>query len=1068
MKAADTIAPDIDSLVAEVADRFTEEVKQGLAPDIEEYTQRHPEIATIIRQVFPALAVLGNIEAGAMAVMPGSPGSAPAVPGSPDSSVVRGSPDPAHPASSIEHPASSVVRGSPDPAHPTSSPAMLGDFRILRELGRGGMGIVYEAEQLSLGRRVALKVLPFAAMLDGQQLARFKNEARAAATLDHPNIVAIYSVGCERGVHYHAMQLIEGQSLAEVIDALRAERKEQRAGRNNSGLPAPRSPLPAPAPGRPSADSGAGPPSAQQAQSPAGDTVKAALSTLCTSGSAAFFRTVAELGIQAAEALDHAHQNGILHRDIKPANLLVDCSGIGNNSVKLSITDFGLARMEADAGITMTGDILGTLRYMSPEQALAKRAIVDHRSDIYSLGITLYELLTLEPAFSGDDRQELLKRITFDEPRPLRQASAHIPPDLATIIQKAIEKEPADRYATAKDFSDDFRAFLEHRPIVARQATLMERARKWSRRHPAAVWAISFFLLATTLVSAISAVLISRAYQRETTQRQVAQQHLGLAREAVDEMLTKVASTWVPESTATSAIQEEFLQRALAIYQQLASNPPDGNPRGADAASAHERIANIQIHLGEFAAATSSLQTAVEICQELETDTEFAAARAEQLARCYRKLAHSLHRQSKSAQALNAAEQGLLLAQQVVSRKAATPQLNWELARMLYIHAELLIAQGKLAEASEAIHQAYPLVEARFRDPVISIEDHVLYPQLTNLEANILRSQGHLDKATQLVRPAIAALWRMRSRYPDSKQMLVADADLHETLGEILLDQGKPQEAVEQFRESLGFRKQRLGGRTPTEQGFTVMFDRSRPVSWRHVEPLVIADYCDTQLRLAEALHAIGRPYEAGCVLGDAAFNAQIVNDSRRDILQFWVLHANAAAAVGEHLAERESTEAEHYFQLAAALWNEVLAGFPQAQQFQSGMHGTMRDWDWFSNTHPDQVSEQGTRESLKLDNWTTAFWNHMLGRAWFQNEAWQDAVRHFKKSAELRKSGQAYDWLHLAMAYHHLGQHEKAKTEYDRAVTQIKEATAPDAELESLRRTAGQVLSENGQGDSN
>jgi hypothetical protein len=163
MNATETIARDIDSLVAEVADRFTDDVKQGRSPSVEDYAQRHPEIATIIRQVFPALAVLGDL------------------------SVVQGSPDPAHPGSSIETSASSVE------SHPESSTGVLGDFRILREIGRGGMGVVYEAEQISLGRRVALKVLPFAAMLDRQQLARFKNEARAAATLDHPNIVAIHA-----------------------------------------------------------------------------------------------------------------------------------------------------------------------------------------------------------------------------------------------------------------------------------------------------------------------------------------------------------------------------------------------------------------------------------------------------------------------------------------------------------------------------------------------------------------------------------------------------------------------------------------------------------------------------------------------------------------------------------------------------------------------------------------------------------------------------------------------------------------------------------------------------------
>jgi len=346
-------------------------------------------------------------------------------------------------------------------AHESQAGHTLGDFRLLRELGRGGMGVVYEAEQLSLGRRIALKVLPFAAMLDKQQLARFKNEARAAATLDHPNIVAIHSVGSEGDVHYYAMQLIEGQSLAQVIanmrrienpapataekglgnDLLSTDAKQlttnyaESASLNTPSVPRPENPDPHSPDVLPpfALDTY---PLAQQCTLPEFD-------------SREYFRTVGRLGIQAAEALDHAHQNGILHRDIKPANLLLDDAG------KLWIADFGLARIEADAGMTMTGDVLGTLHYMSPEQALAKRVVVDHRSDIYSLGVTLYELITLQPAFSETDRSELLKRIAFDEPSRPRQINSRIPLDLETIVLKAMRKSPEQRYTTAQDLSDD-------------------------------------------------------------------------------------------------------------------------------------------------------------------------------------------------------------------------------------------------------------------------------------------------------------------------------------------------------------------------------------------------------------------------------------------------------------------------------------------------------------------------------------------------------------------------------------------------------------------------------------
>lgn len=320
----------------------------------------------------------------------------------------------------------------------------LGDFRILREIGRGGMGVVYEAEQVSLGRRVALKVFPFAGMYDPRRLQRFQNEARAAAGLHHPHIVPVFAVGCERGVHYYAMQYIDGRSLAEMMSAQRTP-----------------------------------------------EAVKSATSASTVPDHAAA-RTVAETrgldwqqtatwGAEVAEALDYAHALGIVHRDIKPANLLVDARQ------KLWVTDFGLAQIAAAEGPTMTGDILGTLRYMSPEQAEGERGLVDQRSDIYSLGATLYELLSGEPVFGSADRPELLRKILHDDPVPLRKLRAEIPSELATIVQKCLEREPQGRYATASQLADDLRRYLNDQPIRAKPPSQWDRIRKWSRRNSAAV-----------------------------------------------------------------------------------------------------------------------------------------------------------------------------------------------------------------------------------------------------------------------------------------------------------------------------------------------------------------------------------------------------------------------------------------------------------------------------------------------------------------------------------------------------------------------------------------------------
>ncbi len=431
---------------------------------------------------------------------------------------------------------------SPDILAPGFEPvAPLGDFRIVREIGRGGMGVVYEAEQLSLGRRVALKVLPFAAAIDSKQLQRFKNEAHAAAGLQHTNIVPVYFVGCERGVHFYAMQFVEGQTLAALIHDLRqlegredrGTRMEDRGSKSalGAGLPTPpKGPtagLPEPTgPYTREEDKGARSGDQERDQKEDNTTIEdqaAGAETLpaqprssILDSPSSFFRTVANLGIQAAEALEHAHQLGVIHRDIKPANMMVDARG------NLWITDFGLAHCQGAVELTMSGDLLGTLRYMSPEQALAQRVLVDQRTDIYSLGATLYELLTLEPAFPGTDRRQLLRQIAFEEPKPPRRLNKAIPAELETIVLKAVEKNPADRYGTAQELADDLERYLKDEAIRARRPSPRQRAAKWIRRHPGVTGTAGVSALVTLLLAV--AGLWANNWMMQAEQKQTKQE----------------------------------------------------------------------------------------------------------------------------------------------------------------------------------------------------------------------------------------------------------------------------------------------------------------------------------------------------------------------------------------------------------------------------------------------------------------------------------------------------------------------------------------------------------------
>jgi WD40 repeat protein/serine/threonine protein kinase len=460
--------------MGQVVDEFLARQGQGEEPDVEEYARRYPELAVVLRQMLPALGLLRGPAAD-------DPGEA------------------------------DVLAGEIVPEGP------LGDYRLVREVGRGGMGVVYEAVQISLGRRVALKMLPFAAALDAKQLQRFKNEAHAAAQLHHQNIVPVHGVGCERGVHYYAMQFIDGQTLAAVIADLRglARGEREAAPRSAAGDLLSGKWLAEPAGVAQPTTTAYHAPACnghRRAEAAAAETarqVDAALSTENSTRNPAFFRAAAQLGIQAARALEHSHGLGVVHRDIKPSNLLVDVRG------NLWVTDFGLAHVHNDAKLTLTGDILGTLRYMSPEQALAQRVDVDQRTDLYSLGATLYELLTLEPAFSGTDRRELLRQIAFEEPRQPRQLNRAIPTELETIVLKALEKNPAERYATAKEMADDLERFLKDEPIRARRPSLRLRLRKWARRHRAVVTSAVVAVVAVVAVAvaalAISLVQISAA-----------------------------------------------------------------------------------------------------------------------------------------------------------------------------------------------------------------------------------------------------------------------------------------------------------------------------------------------------------------------------------------------------------------------------------------------------------------------------------------------------------------------------------------------------------------------------
>lgn len=526
----DFSSPELQRLTAEQQERLTEILdrymraqEEGLPLDPELLIVEYPDLASALRIYFRSLSKLHDVAAG------------------------------------FGRAAAEELAKTPQ-----EQPGRLGDFELLREIGRGGMGVVYEARQISLDRRVAVKLLPFAAVLSAKQIARFKHEAQAAAHVQHPNIVPVFAIGVERGVHYYAMQLIDGQPLDRAIAELR---KGLGLARTYSVLNAGHS--------------------RQE-----------------------FFETVARLGMQAATALHAAHEYGVVHRDVKPSNLLLEADG------KIWVTDFGLARFQRNQMLTRTGDLIGTMKYMSPEQAAGRPEAVDHRTDIYSLGATLYELLTLQPAFTEQDGPALLRKIEHFEPRRPREIRRDIPVDLENIILKAMAKEPRDRYASAEQLADDLDNFLSGKPTLARPLSRMDRMLKWSWRNRRSVAVAVALLLVAVVGLTITTLQFGRQKLRAETNVAKADRYLNDARQVLDRFGVQLAEQ-LSDVPGAENVRRELLEETCAYYQHFVQEASGDPALCGDLAVAYGKLATLQSEAGSSPEALAAQKKAVELFRKL-------------------------------------------------------------------------------------------------------------------------------------------------------------------------------------------------------------------------------------------------------------------------------------------------------------------------------------------------------------------------------------------------------------------------------------------------------------------
>ncbi len=774
--ARDTLGPsmDTDPILAELVEEITNAIQAGEPVDLAAYERDHPEQMEQLHKLLPAIEILAELK---------------------DSPVTRTAP---------------VQRMGRDAG---LEQGVLGDYRILREVGRGGMGVVYEAEQISLDRKVALKVLPFAAVLDNRQLQRFKSEAQAAARLHHTHIVPVFSVGCDRGVHYYAMQYIDGHPLSSLIRELRQlsgldpiEQAESAGAFSEitTGLASGRF-----MPAMPQTFGGSS--AAANLRVDPANRSPGVTPTGQSSRNPEYLRSVANLGVQAAEALEHAHRQGVVHRDVKPSNLLLDIEG------HLWITDFGLALCQTDTGhtLTMPGDLLGTIRYMSPEQALAKRVPIDHRTDIYSLGVTLYELLTLEPAFAGKDRQELLQQIAFEEPLPPRRLNDAIPADLQTIVLKATEKDPDQRYGAAQELADDLKRFLESKPILAKPPTVLDRATKWSRRHRAVVVAVAALLVVSVIGLTASTVLILREQERTAAalvraqlnlhtaeeQRQRAEENFQNARDAVDRMLTEAAEklAGVPNM---QQVRQALLEDALEFYQGFLEERSDDPGVRYETARAAMRVAFIRTALGQTDHAREAFDQAIGLLEELTTELPGVRKYPRTLGTAVNQLGvFMMNRVGDKQAALELLRRSFELRKKLAAEFPAKSGYQYDLAQ---IHTDLglvLRDLGRYEEAIQELRQGVVLRQKLITDfPDVPAHRYGLSHALHWL-GSCLERQGHFEEAETCYRRCLALREELVAEMPEAYRYHLAHIQWY--LGGLLTSTGRLEEGLQLFDRSI-------------------------------------------------------------------------------------------------------------------------------------------------------------------------------------------------------------------------------------------------------------------------
>jgi tetratricopeptide (TPR) repeat protein/tRNA A-37 threonylcarbamoyl transferase component Bud32 len=779
-----------------------------------------------------------------------------------------------------------------------------GDYEILEEIARGGMGVVYKARQVKLNRIVALKVIRGGHLASEEQVRRFYVEAEAAAHLDHPGIVPVYEVGQHRGQHFYSMGFVEGTSLS---------------GRLAAG------PLPT--------------------------------------------REAAELMRKATIAVAYAHERGVIHRDLKPSNILLDAQG------QPRVADFGLAkRIETDSELTATGQPIGTPSYMPPEQAAGRIDEVGPLADVYSLGATLYCLVTGRPPFQAANADETRRQVIEQEPVAPRQLNNAVDRDLETICLKCLQKEPARRYGSSSELADDLQRYLDGRPIAARPISRTARFVRWCRRNPRVAMLSAALLLA--LLGGLAATELRRrevVWERDQKDEalQAKTQAFTLTMNNLRKLTDRVVEHQIARRTVLTDDDRRFLREIQQQYEEFAKLPGEDVEQRAIRAEGHFRVALMRHRLGDESEAETSYRQALALYEQLTADFPMRPDFRRGLAQCHNDLGVllSLTTQVKEAEAAYA--EAVTIRKQLAAAFPTNPDLRHELARSHNNLGLLLIDTGRLKEAEMAYADSLAIrkqlvadfpARADFRQDLAGIHNNL---------ANLHAATGRLKEAETAFVDALAICKQLAEDFPARPEVRQDLARSHNNFGALLRNTGWLKEAETAYANALAIQKQ-LAAEFPTHPDFrqelghshsnlaTLYYGtgRVKQADAAYDNAVAIRKQLATDFPMrADMRHELAGIYESlGNFLSDTGRlkEAQAAYADALEIYkqlaadfparpEFRDALAESQNSMGNLLADTgQSKEAEAAYADALAIRRQLAADFPNVPEWQNDLAGTL------------------------------------------------------------------------------------------------------------------------------